>query len=139
MSLDELTAKLENSDAKIAELSALNAEFEKENLSLSAKVSELEKGGEQFATRIAALEKDASETSQQHAAEVAKLNSELTASKTEAAQLREQNARFGAPAPKKGTSNQKEETPILSRQDFTKLSPAEQRDFILTKRGKVQD
>lgn len=136
MSLDELTAKLENSDAKIAELSALNAEFEKENLTLSAKVTELEKGGEQFATRIAALEKDASDTSQKHAAEVAKINSELetakaelSESKKENALLREQGARYGASAPKKAAQKENEK-PTMSLGEFNSLPICERNKFM---------
>lgn len=139
MSIDELTAKLDASDAKIAELTALNSEFEKENISLTAKVNDLTHGAEQSAIQIAKLESDATAASEAHSAELAKLNAELAESKKETATLREQTARFGAPAPKKGGATTKEEAPVISRQDFTKLSPAEQREFILTKRGKVQD
>lgn len=142
MSLDELTAKLENSDAKIAELSALNAEFEKENLSLTAKVTELEKGGEQFATRIAALEKDASDISQKHASEVAKLNSELDTakaelieSKKENALLREQGARYGASAPKKPAQKENEK-PTMSLGEFNAL-PVSERNKFMREGGKL--
>ena len=139
MSIEELTANLDASTIKVAELAALNSEFEKENISLTAKIADLEKTGGELSAKVATIEADAAAKAEQHTAELAKLNSDLDASKKETATLREQSARFGAPAPKKGGAQTKEEAPIISRQDFTKLSPAEQREFILTKRGKVQD
>lgn len=68
-------------------------------------------------------------------------NAETKAKEIAAAELTAAEARFTA-ALGKGASFKPEgnkEIAAMSRADFAKLSPAEQRDYILTKRGKVQD
>ena len=137
MSIDELTANLSASQIKVAELAALNSEFEKENISLTAKIADLEKTGGELSAKVATLEADATAKAEQHTAELAKLNSELDASKKETATLREQSARFGAPAPKAPITKSNEK-PILSRKEFNSL-PVGERMAFAQKGGKIEE
>ena len=137
MSIDELTANLSASQIKVAELAALNSEFENENISLTAKITDLEKTGGELSAKVATLEADATVKAEQHTAELAKLNSELDASKKETATLREQGARFGAPAPKAPVTNSNEK-PVLSRKEFNSL-PVGERMAFAKKGGKIED
>ena len=83
-------------------------------------------------------------------AEIAALKAELSgvdakieakAKEVAAAELTLAEARFAANIGKSGSFKPEGDNKIaaMSRADFSKLSPAEQREFILTKRGKVQD
>lgn len=129
MTLEELSSKIEQSDKQIAELTQLNSEFEKENISITAKVTELEKIGGEQNEKIATLEADAKQASEKHSAELAKLNAELLESKKENTQLREQSARFGAPAPKKA-AQQSDEKPTMGLAEFNALPLAERNKFF---------
>ena len=66
---------------------------------------------------------------------------EAKAKEVAAAELTLAEARFAANIGKSGSFKPEGDNKIaaMSRADFSKLSPAEQREFILTKRGKVQD
>ncbi len=137
MSIEELTANLDASTIKVAELAALNSEFEKENISLTAKITDLEKAGGELSAKVATLEADATAKAEQHTAELAKLNAELDASKKETAILREQSARFGAAAPKAPVTSNNQK-PVLSRKEFNSLPVGERMTFA-QKGGKIED
>ena len=135
MSIEELTANLDASTIKVAELAALNSEFEKENISLTAKIADLEKTGGELSAKVTTLEADAAAKAEQHTAELAKLNADLDASKKETATLREQGARFGAPAPKKQKQEQ-DEKPTMNLGQFNSL-PIHERNKFMRDGGKL--
>ena len=137
MSIDELTANLSASQIKVAELAALNSEFEKENISLTAKITDLEKTGGELSAKVATLEADAAAKAEQHTAELAKLNADLDASKKQVTILSEQTARFGAPAPKAPITKSNEK-PVLSRKEFNSLPVGERMSFA-QKGGKIEE
>ena len=137
MSIDELTANLSASQIKVAELAALNSEFENENISLTAKITDLEKTGGELSAKVATLEADAAAKAEQHTAELAKLNADLDASKKQVTILSEQTARFGAPAPKAPITKSNEK-PVLSRKEFNSLPVGERMSFA-QKGGKIEE
>ena len=135
MSIEELTANLDASTIKVAELAALNSEFEKENISLTAKIADLEKTGGELSAKVTTLEADAAAKAEQHTAELAKLNADLDASKKQVTILSEQTARFGAPAPKKQKQEQ-DEKPTMNLGQFNSL-PIHERNKFMRDGGKL--